>query len=179
MDELRRIQGKRLKEIRKILGHTQESFTHWLTEHGLTGNYSEPYKAKTVAAWESGRRAIPEDVKMALSKHVKIDGHPVQYAYLNGDSDFITRSYGAIARMSSNILDSFSREVWKKASIQDLVDMANSPVNKFALILWEELLPIYNINQGDIFDMSRFCNRMYDEIGNLINRYIEEENQGK
>lgn len=81
--------------------------------------------------------------------------------------------------MSSNILDSFSREVWKKASVQDLVDMANSPVNKFALILWEELLPIYNINQGDIFDMSRFCNRMYDEIGNLINRYIEEENQGK
>ena len=42
--ELMLLQGKRLKEVRKIMGKTQASFADWLNEIGITGNYGEPYK---------------------------------------------------------------------------------------------------------------------------------------
>ena len=179
MDDLRKVQGRRLKEVRKILGKTQESFTQWLTDHGLTGNYNEPYKAKTVAAWESGRRAIPDDIKMVLSQNVTVDGYPVQYAYLNGDTDFITQSMGAIVKRTFEILNPPQPVEWKMATAEDIHDLANDPRNRFALILLNDLLPIFNHEKNDFWDIMRFNNVMYDEIGKLIEQYLQEERQGK
>lgn len=179
MDDIRAVQGKRLKEVRRILGETQVSFAQWLNNHGLVGNYEEPYKAKTIAAWESGRRTIPDKVKMVLSQNVRIDGYPVQYAYLNGDSDYITQSIGAIIKKIFERPDSSQPVEWTPVTGADIYALANKPLNKFAAVLFDELLPIYNYEKSDFWDIGRFSRAMYEEIGKLIEQYLQQEKQGK
>ncbi len=181
MEDKKKLQGKRLQEVRKILGKTQESFCEWLTDHGINGNYDEPYKQKTVAAWESGRRNVPDEIKKVLSDNVTVDGFPVQFAYLNGDTDFITQSVGAIVKHSMETLHSFSKSPseWKQATASDIQEIANSPLNKFGLVFLNDMLPIYNHSKNDFFDIMRFNKHMYDEIGRLIEEYLQEEQQGR
>lgn len=88
--ELMLLQGKRLKEVRKIMGKTQASFADWLNEIGITGNYGEPYKERTIASWETGRRALPNTVKKAIAENITLANGHIQYAYLDGESDNIT-----------------------------------------------------------------------------------------
>lgn len=182
MDELRKLQGQRLKEIRKILGKTQETFTQWLADHGLFGNYDEPYKSKTVAAWESGRRVIPEEIKIALSENVAIDGCLVQYAYLNGDTDFITKSVGAIIKKvfekgnSLNQASACEHGEWVAVTVDDI---AENPLNQFALILFDDLLPIFNHERSEVWDVVRFNKAVFEGVGNLIEQYLQNERQGR
>lgn len=89
--ELMLLQGKRLKEIRKIMGKTQASFADWLNKIGITGNYGEPYKDRTIASWETGRRALPNTVKKAIAENITLSNGYIQYAYLDGKSDNITQ----------------------------------------------------------------------------------------
>ncbi len=90
--ELMLLQGKRLKEIRKIMGKTQASFADWLNKLGITGNYGEPYKDRTIASWETGRRALPNTVKKAIAENITLSNGHIQYAYLDGKSDNITQT---------------------------------------------------------------------------------------
>lgn len=90
--ELMLLQGKRLKEIRKIMGKTQASFADWLNKIGITGNYGEPYKDRTIASWETGRRALPNTVKKAIAENITLSNGYIQYAYLDGKSDNITQT---------------------------------------------------------------------------------------
>lgn len=181
MEDKKKLQGKRLQEVRKILGKTQVSFCDWLTEHGVTGNYDEPYKQKTIAAWESGRRNVPDEIKKVLSDNVTVDGYPVQFAYLNGDTDFITQSTGAIVKHAFEVTDSILKNTsnWKQATAADIKEMTDAPLNRFGITFLNDMLPIYNHSKNDFFDIMRFNRYMYEEIGRLIEEYLQNEQQGK
>lgn len=182
MNDLTRLQGKRLKEIRKILGKTQESFSEWLLDHGATGNYGEPYKQKTIAAWEAGRRKVPDDIKKIISDTVTINDQKVQYAYLNGDTDFITKSVDSIIKNSKEILNTNNlpdSAEWTRASSDDIKQMEENPVNRFADILFNKLLPLYGCERTDFFDQIRFNYTMYVEIQKLIEEFRKNEKNGE
>lgn len=182
MDDLTRLQGKRLKEIRKILGETQESFSEWLAGNGVTGNYGEPYKQKTIAAWEAGRRKVPDEIKKIISDTVTINDQKIQYAYLNGDTDFMTKSVDSIIKNSEEILNSFESPnsvEWTRASSDDIKEMAENPINRFADILFNHLLPLYGYSRSNFFDQIRFNYTMYIEIKKLIEEFRKNETLGK
>lgn len=51
-----------LRDFRENIGLSQNEFSIWLCEHGVTGRNGEPYDPKTIAAWENGRRNVPQKV---------------------------------------------------------------------------------------------------------------------
>lgn len=56
--------GKHMKKIRKAMGLTQAGFANWLKDMGVVSNRSgKAYGERTIASWETGRRAVPEKVK--------------------------------------------------------------------------------------------------------------------
>ncbi len=81
------LQGERIKSVRHILGLTQRSFGCWLFD--LDNFRTEPYKEATIAAWENGRRRIPERVMDIISKNISVNGCNVQMEYLLGDSKYM------------------------------------------------------------------------------------------
>lgn len=184
MDELKKKQGKRLKEIRKLLGLSQAKFCDWLSEHNRFGHFQEVYSVKTIQAWEQGIRKVPDHIKKLLADNVTFNDKPVQYAYLNGDTDLITQSTEAIVKHAFEMMDSFNSPSaegtsWKRATDSDIQELANAPLNRFAVEFLNNILPIYDHTKNDFFDIIRFNRFMYEEIGKLIEYYIQQELQGK
>ena len=184
MNELMKKQGKRLKGVRQIMGLSQAKFCNWLAEHNKLGNFQEIYSIKTIQAWEQGVRKVPDNIKKVLSDNVTIDGQLVQYAYLNGDTDFITQSTGTIIQHSAETLKSFNssnveQPGWKQATVSDIEKMADVPLNRFGQVFLNDILPIYNYTTNDFFDIVRFNSCMYKKIGLLIEEYLREERHGR
>lgn len=174
------IQGKRLKLIRtKILKMTRNQFAHWLFDGGLTGNFKEQYSKITISSWEAGNRAVPEDVKQFISENVNIGGYKVQYAYLNGDSPYITKSLDDVLETSyliSEAMDEITGGIINFDEVE--TDEKQQKIDNIRFIALADLLPIYDLDHTDIFDNGRFGEYMYHGIEDLIYDYIEKEKKG-
>lgn len=174
------IQGKRLKQIRtKFLKMSRNQFAHWLFDGGLKGNFKEQYSKITVASWEAGRRAVPEEVKKFISENVNIDGYKIQYAYLNGDSLYITKSPYVVLETSyliSEAMDEITGGIINFDEVE--TDEKQQKIDNIRFIALADLLPIYDLDHTDIFDNGRFGEYMYHGIEGLIYDYIEKEKVG-
>ena len=179
MNEIKKIQGSRLKEVRNILGLSRPKFSAWLAEHNKLGNFHEEYSSKTIEAWEQGLRKVPDDIKKLLSDNVDINGYHVQYAYLNGDTDFITQSMEAIVKKTFEIIDTSNKTTWKKASYDEILEMSNHPLNKLDSILYDELFPLYGHTRNEVFDQTRLLNIAFVEFKQIIEEYIKKEKELK
>lgn len=167
------IQGMRLAEIRKtLLELSQKDFTLWLAQRGIVGNYGEPYKAATVAAWEHGRLQVPQKVKEAVAKETG-----VQYSYLNGDTNFPTKSIHNELGIKNIIAipetPAFSDDEDIKHYIDNLCNKA-----LFGKIFFDDIMPLLGINQDDIFDTSRAKDYFFNKFKNDVTDYIEKEKNG-
>lgn len=80
--------GKHMKKIRKAMGLTQAGFANWLKNMGVVSNRSgKAYGERTIASWETGRRAVPEKVKKTIVENITVQGCPINYEYLYGNSN--------------------------------------------------------------------------------------------
>ena len=82
------ISGKHMKMIRKAMGLTQAGFANWLKNMGIVSNrLGNAYGERTIASWETGRRAVPEKVKKTIVENITVQGCPINYEYLYGNSN--------------------------------------------------------------------------------------------
>lgn len=180
-----KLQGERLKEARALLGLSQVQFCDWLSCLGIKGNYGEPYKPPTVAAWENARRKIPDNVKQAICENLAINGHNVQYAYMNGDSKYMTQAHSEYLAVNHEKANELSERLglgnidkMSKIKQEILIDSAAEPSDDFSKILLREILPLYGLHKGEIFDKERFCEHVRDELREIIYDYLDSEEDG-
>ena len=167
-DKLKKLQGERLKEIRKMLGLSQKRLGLWLSAKGVTNNCGEPYKEITVASWENGRRKIPEEVMKAISENVNINGHNVQTSYLHGSDKYMTSSNELLQeaiRISYEII---------KNSLPLGFDIPEDKQEAFNKAM-HEILAIYEISEKEIPNFQHFSQYMYKEFQEIIDSFIRSE----
>lgn len=181
----KKLRGERLKEARKLIGLSQEQFCDWLESVGITGNYGEKYGAPTVAAWENARRNVPEKVKKAICENLTINGHNVQYAYMNGDSKYMTQAHSERLAVNHEKANELSERLGlgnidkiSKIEQEILIDSVAEPSDDFSKILLREILPLYGLHKGVIFDKERFCEHVRDELREIIYDYLDSEEDG-
>lgn len=181
--------GKHIRFIRNYLALTQAEFGEKLGEWGIKDKSGSPGKtAEIVASWESGRNQVPNKVLRAIYDNVKYNGKTIQWAYLAGDTDFITQDIdGILTYVQTQLFPALpkqnakpeSQSQWHPMSPDEITELANSHGNKLALILEEELLPLYGYTRGDIFDHARFLRKIDTMLQNEIESFIIDEKNGK
>lgn len=170
--------GKHIRAIRHYLGLTQEEFGNKLGEWGITDKKKESFgKApEIVASWESGRNQVPNNVLRAIQENVLFEGERISWAYLSGESEYITQSVsGILFHLFSPTSSEAKSSEYEPVTVEELAAM---PLNKFANILIDDLLPLYGYSRSDVFDGVRFNRYMYDNIRLLIEEYIKKEKSG-
>ena len=181
----KKLQGERLKEARKLIGLSQEQFCDWLESVGITGNYGEKYGAPTVAAWENARRNVPEKVKKAICENLTINGQNVQYAYMNGDTKYITQSpegvteaiYTEARELQQHVKEEKPADLTKYLC-NYLIDAVKKPSNQLGVILRNDILPLYGVDITAVFDEQRFNEHVFNKLQEIIFEYIENEKNG-
>lgn len=172
--------GKHIKIIRRYLGLTQEEFGRKLGEWGITDKTGNLGKApEIVASWESGRNQVPNSVLHAIYENVSFKGNKIQWAYLVGESDYITQDIDGILTHLFNADSPSSKGEFEKLKESEIVEIANSRINKLALLLEESLLPLYNHSKTDFFDYGRFVRKINTVLQNEIESFIIDEEKGK
>lgn len=167
-DKTKLLQGKHLKEIRRILGLSQKAFGSWLSALDINSRGDVPYKEATIAAWENGRRNIPEAVKKCISENVTVNGQNIQYSYLNGNSKYMTsfaEKIGDSIHMSYEIIEN---------SLPSYFEIPKDKQKAFNKVM-HEILVIYEISENEIPDFQHFSKYMYQEFKDNVNSYMGYE----
>ena len=166
-----KIKGQHLKKIRSYIGLSQSEFSQWLFKYGITGHHSEPYDVKTIAAMENGRRNTPDKVIAAIRDNCLWEGEKINWSYLTGESDYITYSPKGIVEHTFDTIDQGNND--SKFESVEVEELANNPVNRFGLALYEVILPILGYSRQDIIDPVRFIKYMQENLKKIIDNYIE------
>lgn len=173
-------QAEHIRFIREYLGFTRPAFAAWLSNLGVEGRESKIdgnkiYSTKAIEAWERGERTPPPKVLAAIRDNVKYEGERINQSYLEGKSDIISYSPTGIVRsMFSNTNNKeLSDTEWQLASKADIENLANSPVNRFGLALYEDILPFLGYSRQDIIDPVYFIKYMQKNLKRIIDNYIE------
>lgn len=173
-------QAEHIRFIREYLGFTRPSFAAWLSTLGVEGRESKidgdkTYSTKTIEAWERGERTPPPKVLAAIRDNVKYEGERINWSYLQGESEIISYSpTGIVKSIFQNTNEKDSSQIqWQLASKDDIDELANSPINRFALAIYEDILPLLGYSRQDIIDPAYFIKYMQENLKRIIDNYIE------
>lgn len=168
--------GSRIKEIRLYLGLTQEAFGKKLGEWGIHDKSGNPGRsAEIIASWESGRNQVPPSVLRAIMDNVKYEGEKISWAYLNGESRYITLEPNGVIRTAKQIIQNFNTGDFPKTKSNFSLDAPD----KWENILYNQLLPYFGYSYKKIKDITRFYYFSQTEIKKIIDEYINKEERGE